>query len=203
MRSTLLVVGAIACGKGAITEMLVDKGYESLSASSFVHREAKRHGLPLPVTRDMYKETTYALRRAFGNDYFGHCFSEAIKELHLQGKGEKLVIDGIRHPDEAMVIKNNFSAKVLGVYANDEIRLQRYLARRKDMDVLTPEGFYFVDKIDRGLDQPSYGHNIDGCLALADQTVENNLSAAMIGLGLEGQARQIEGQRWFSKYRRL
>lgn len=201
MKTTIALVGPIAGGKGTVAEFLIRKGYSHFTYGEEVKKEILRRGLPLE--RAVYQDVSDSLRLEFGNAILAKRMADSVEQERLQGRAEKAIIDGLRHPDEVTWLKEHNRAYVIGVTASPETRFQRLLERSRPSDPITREGFYIADNRDRGIDQPEYGQQGDACLSVADILIENTetneslegkLREALVNLGIEGNPPSKEGR---------
>src|SRR5579872_1581432 len=113
-RKVIAVVGPIASGKGALTNLLQEKGYTILSLSDVVRKKATAWGLS--HTRQNLQDVGDKLRKKFGSSILAELVTQEIKKH----PGEKFVVDGIRNPAELSYLKKNFHAFTIGVTASPE-----------------------------------------------------------------------------------
>ena len=100
--------------------------------------------------------------------------AESIEKFLEQKQRQKILIDGLRHPDEVTWVKENLQAQVIGVTASPEIRYERTLKRGHVVDSKSREGFTEVDYEDRGIGSKTHENQSDSCVLLADIVIGNN-----------------------------
>jgi dephospho-CoA kinase len=181
--SIIVLVGPIAAGKGAAADLLIKQGYTSFNYGDVIYEE--RTALGLKEERKISNAVGAGLRHTFGNDIIARRITDAIEKFLEQKQGQKILIDGLRHPAEVRWVKDNLQAQVIGITASPEVRYQRTLARNRMVDPKSPEGFEAVDHQDRGINAQAHENQSDSCVALADIVVENN------GADLEEYMRKI------------
>jgi dephospho-CoA kinase len=200
MRTTIALVGPIASGKGHISELLKSRGFAHFTYGDEVRKEISLRGLPLE--RRVYQDVSDILRIEQGTPILAQRIASEIQRERQQGRANKAIIDGLRHPDEVEWLKTHFNTKVLGVTAPPELRFQRLLDRARPSDPGTREGFDVVEQRDRGVGQPDFGNHVDASLRLADIVIENTetpdilegkLNLALVSLGIEGYPDFPEG----------
>jgi len=170
--SVIALVGPIAAGKGTVAELLIKRGYVSVNYGDVIYEERTKRGLK--EERKNSHAAAASLRVEFGNDIIARRIDESVRKLRDQNLGNKILIDGLRHPDEVNWVRSNLGAVIIGITANPEIRYQRAVKRNRLVDPKSPEGFAEVDEEDRGVNSPEFGNQTDACIQLADIIVENN-----------------------------
>ncbi len=170
--SIIVIVGPIAVGKGTAADLLRQQGYILFNYGDVLSKERADRGLK--EERKVSIAVAADLRLRFGNDIIARRIAESIRQFRDQNLGQKIIIDGLRHPDEVAWVKENLGARVIGITASPEVRYQRALRRNRVVDPKSPEGFNEVDQEDRGITPNEHGNQTDACLHLADVIIENN-----------------------------
>jgi dephospho-CoA kinase len=134
----------------------------------------ERTALGLKEERKISNAVGAGLRSEFGNDVIARRLAESIEEHLEKEQGTKILIDGLRHPDEVAWVKEHLKAQILGVTASPEVRYERTLRRGRTVDPKSREGFTEVDHEDRGIGSKSHENQSDFCVLLADIVIENN-----------------------------
>lgn len=171
-QSIIVIVGPIDAGKGTAADLLTQQGYISFKYGEVLAKERADRGLK--DERGISIAVAADLRFRFGNDIIARRITESIQQFRDQNLGQKIIIDGLRHPDEVAWVKENLGACVIGITASPEVRYQRTLRRNRVVDPKSPEGFNEVDQQDRGVNPNEHGNQTDACLRLADVIIENN-----------------------------
>ncbi|HXS15142.1 MAG TPA: AAA family ATPase [Candidatus Saccharimonadales bacterium] len=201
MKTTIALVGPIASGKGAISELLIKKGYAHFTYGDEVRKEIDRRGLP--IERSVYQDVSDDLRVSLGTEVLAQRIAVSIEEKRANGQAEKALIDGLRHPDEVKWLKEHFSTVVIGVTAPIDVRYERLRRRGRPSDPTTRIDFDRAERRDRGVGEPAFGNRVDDCLPLADIILENTgteqelakkLKDAFVRLRIEGNAKDKEGE---------
>lgn len=168
MSKVVAVVGPLASGKGAVIDVLKEKGYICLSLSDVVREHAKEWGLEL--TRKNLQDVGDSLRQKFGSSILAE-----LAASHIQKNSEqKYIIDGVRNPAELTYLKSHFDIFTLGITASPEKRFSLMKLRNRQWDPQTKEEFDELEARDRGIGQESYGQQVQKCLDMADMVIDNN-----------------------------
>jgi dephospho-CoA kinase len=170
--SIIALVGPIAAGKGTAAELLIQQGYAPFNYGDVIYEE--RTALGLKEERKISNAVGAGLRLKFGNDIIARRIAGSIERFIEEEQGQKILIDGLRHPEEVLWVKENLGAQVIGVTALPEIRFERTLNRNRAVDPKSFEGFVEVDHEDRGIDSKTHENQSDSCVLLADIVIENN-----------------------------
>jgi len=170
--SIIAVVGPIAAGKGTAAELLIQQGYAPFNYGDVIYEE--RTALGLKEERKISNAVGAGLRLTFGNDIIARRIADSIERFLEEEQGQKILIDGLRHPEEVLWVKENLGAQVIGITASPEVRFQRTLKRNRAVDPKSLEGFVEVDHEDRGVDSRAHENQSDSCVLLADIVIENN-----------------------------
>ncbi len=180
------VTGLPGSGKGEFIALLrktIDaKGitlhYYSLSDE--LRAEAKKRNLP--VERPILRRIANELRHDFGNGILSKRLSQKIQQdLSQSSEGECVaVIDAIRTPEEVAVLREEFEPNFILVALEAPINI---LAERVSMRARFDERKEVVEKKNEaqnmilreaGQNEPSFGHNISGCISIADWRIDNS-----------------------------
>lgn len=165
----IALVGPIASGKGVIADYLVNKGFGYIKLSDILREELVQSGKQ--VTRESLQDYGNSLRQKYGGNILA---KKAIKKFI--GAETSVVIDGVRNPSEVAYLKRVVCATVIGVDADDDIRLERYLRRSvaRGEDGLTAKDFYKANDRDLGIGESFSGQQVAKCLLMADINLRNN-----------------------------
>lgn len=137
------IIGPIASGKGAAARWLVEKyGFEEITLSDFLRQEARRRNKH--PSRRYLRKLQAELRAKYGDDYLLQRAIEAIKQ-----KGyEKVVIDGLRQPDECALAKKLLKAKIILIDSDPFVRFKRAKSRGRKGFAESYEQFLHQDAIE-------------------------------------------------------
>lgn len=172
-RIILGLVGYSGAGKGTAARYLFNKkSFSVVSVSNIARQEAQKAKADLEDRKDLHLFSN-SLRVRFGNDIFAKKLIPTIKKLGSQ----RIVIDGIRHPDEIRLLKRYFpDFFLLAIKANTNKRFQRLLKRKHPLDPVTFEEFMASEKIERGnlADKFAPQQQNQASVEMADKKIENN-----------------------------
>ena len=126
----ILLVGMPGAGKEEFVQVAKKRGYRIVRMGDVVRDYVKSLGYPLEnsiVGRIAGEE-----RDKRGVDIWAKRTVERIKDMG----GEKIVVDGIRCPEEVEVYKKNIGNVVLvGIFASQKIRYERIIKRGRSDDI--------------------------------------------------------------------
>ena len=131
-RVVIGLVGDIASGKGMVAKLLEDKGYSRHVLSDRIREEIARHGLvDLIDDRETLQDVGNKLRHEYGPQALAEMTDRFVKA----SQSKFVVVDGLRNPAEIAFFREKYPHfYVIGVSADKEIRLKRYLSRPKRGD---------------------------------------------------------------------
>lgn len=182
MDATLALVAHMASGKSLVSGILRTRGYAIYSYGEEIAAEIDRQADGLVHTRDMRSDMAEYLRLTHGNDVLARRLAATIDHHRSTGRATKVVIDGLRHPDEITFLRHHYPGIIIvGITipddSEDRVRYQRYLTRNRELDrPITPQTFRHYDHRDRGIGQPPHGNHVDDCLELVDILLANKSS---------------------------
>jgi dephospho-CoA kinase len=183
------VTGLPGSGKGEfisiLRELLTQNGiglrYYSLSDE--LRDEARRRSMPVerPVLRAMANE----LRLKFGAGVLSSMLCKKISqelEQHSATEPTVLIIDAIRTPDEVLTLRQELGSTfmLVAVEAPIEVLIDRVSGRARfdeRTEVVTRKDVARKMILgEAGHDEPTHGHNIAACIAMADHRLDNSHS---------------------------
>jgi len=160
------IVGPIASGKDVVAEMLEKKGFVKLNLSDEVREEAKARGIA--IGRKNLQDLGDEMRKKFGEGYWAEML---LKKMQI---GKNYVVTGIRNPGEILRFKIAGDFILIGIDAPDVKRFERIIARKKDSDPKTLEEIRAMDARDLGVNEKSYGQQVQKCMELVEHKIIND-----------------------------
>ena len=189
MKIFIGIVGQIASGKGEMVKILTEQfGFVSFNLSSILHKILEEQGIT-SFTRVDLQDLGDKLRKEEGE---GVLAKRAIKMLNDQcsminsttatycGDNMRMVIEGIRNPAEVNYLRTLPNFKLIAVKAKKAVRFARFKKRGKPWDPKTWKEFLIIDRRDRGLGQNKYGQQVEKCVKMADEEIQNNGSIKLL-----------------------
>ncbi len=164
----ICITGYLLAGKGTVSQYLRSKGFSHMMYSDILREEASRRGIE--ITRDNLVNLGNELREKHGPAVLSKMIVEKIKKNNLKN----VVVDGPRNPAEILEIKNSIGCVVVSVEAPRKIRFERMVARNRENDPRTFEGFIEVDMRDLGHGQEATGNHVQKCIDMAEHRIDNS-----------------------------
>lgn len=162
---TIGITGTIASGKGAVVDILKEKGFVHYSSRAFILEELARRGLE-PIRPNMFKVAN-DLREKFGSDYIVEAQFKKAKAL-----GNNAVIESVRSVGELAFLRKQDNFYLIAVDADPKIRYERALGRRSSTDKVTFE--QFVDQEHREMKSVNPDElDVNYCMVHADFKIIN------------------------------
>lgn len=158
------ITGRIACGKEAVSNFFIKKGFNHNFLSKELREELEKRGIE--VSRKNLQDLGDELRLKEGNGFL------AKRILEKLGKGN-FIIDGIRNPGEVWEFRKQKDFVLIAIDAQQKIRYERSIYRSKTSDAKTWEEFLKMDQRDFG-DKIDSGQQVGKCMELADFKIIND-----------------------------
>ena len=154
----ILIVGRRGSGKTTAAKSLEKMGFTVKSTGDVVREEIKNRGLPYN------KETDYKVSKWFNSEGREVLIS---RRLLKDFKGGKLVIEGLRTPEQIKEIKKitGETPVIIAVKADFETKVKRLLKRRRFKD----ETIDYLKRKDK--EEIQWGE--DKVIEMADYTIDN------------------------------
>ena len=161
------LTGYMGSGKGEIVKILQARGFSYISLSDMVRAEATARGLE--HTRENLQQVGNDLRSKHGAGALGKKVCEVIDKEPPRN----WVIDGIRNPGEIAELRNLPDFNLVGVSANNDILIERIVARNREGAPVTRE--QILEKLNRekGVGEPPEGQQVKKCLEDTDYFILN------------------------------
>lgn len=121
-------MGTIGSGKSIITNFLVKNyKFKSIIMGNLVRAEARKRGII--ANRENLHNLQAKLRKK--NKYY---FINKVIDKINKSKQDRWVIDGLRNPEDAILIKKKFNAKIIFVDAPPILRWKRIIKRGRSYE---------------------------------------------------------------------
>ncbi len=159
------LIGLVGSGKDTVSEYIASKyGYRMVGMGDIVRELATKLGRS--HNRDDLQRTQKEYREKCGDEYFGSLVVEKIRESGW----EKVIINGIRIPEDVKVPKKEFRKDMIValVDTKPEIRFERLKGRKRVGDPETFEEFQRQENNELKL------FNFDGVLKYVEKRIDNN-----------------------------
>jgi dephospho-CoA kinase len=179
------LTGRMASGKGEVVRILNGHGFQYVSLSDIVHREAAK--IQPAINRGQMQDLGNRLRREGGAGILG----KMVRELIEAAEADHWVIDGIRNPAEVVELKKMAGFVLLGIQTEIPIILARIKQRGRSTDVVAEEEIRASLEREWGDGEPIGGQQVGRCLAMADFTITNNGPLPELKTGLEAVLKKI------------
>lgn len=198
------VTGLPGAGKGAFIDLLrpllAERGIETryYSLSDQLREEARRR--ELPVERPVLRTIANQLRQEHGSGVLSLMVVRQLRQdLAALPAGTPLVVivDSIRNPEEVRALRGELGGQfvLVAVEAPLEVLVQRLASRARydepEEIVKRKEAARQMILGESGEGEPAHGHNIAGCVAMADWRVDNSDSLALLGEGINEFIREM------------
>lgn len=159
------LVGLIGSGKDVVSDYLVEKyGYHKVVMGDIVRELATELGRS--HSRDDLQKTQKEYREKYGDQFFGKQVVRKIRE----NQWDKVVINGIRIPEDVKVPKRSFGDDMVValVDVDPKTRFERLTKRKREGDPDTFQEFKRQEENEKKL------FNFEGVLEEVDDTIDNN-----------------------------
>ncbi|MDP2750910.1 MAG: AAA family ATPase [Nanoarchaeota archaeon] len=163
------LTGKYCCGKGVAVEYLQSKGFVGFSLSDMLREKLKAAGKE--VTRDNLITLGNSLRKKQGPGALGKIAMEKISELKKQGK-KKFYVDSVRNPLEARELMKDSEFRLIFIDADQLIRFQRMLLRKRENDPETFEEFK-KKELRESKGTSKYSQRLNDTIKMVNYTVKN------------------------------
>ena len=168
MQQVVGLVGYIASGKSTVSEHFIEQGFRYFKLSDVIRQECVSRGLE--INRTNLQNVGNELRVKHDAPYL------VERTLQSAGRSKKIIIDGIRNPEEIKYLREHSPAFILGIIAPKYVRLERYMDRlaERGEDGMNKAAFYRADKREQGIGEDTTGQQVSACLDMVDHTIKNN-----------------------------
>jgi len=161
------ITGTLGAGKGTIVDYLVnEKKFIHFSVRAYITKEIVARGLE--INRDNMVLVANELRALHSPAYI---VEQLYKEALVSGKN--CIIESIRTPGEAELLKQKGGFFLFAVDAQPALRYHRIILRASETDFISYEIFLENEKREMNSDDPNK-QNLKKCIEMADYFFENN-----------------------------
>jgi len=179
------LTGRMASGKGEAVRILNGYGFQYVSLSDIVRREAAK--IRPALNRGQMQDLGNRLRREGGAGILG----KMVRELVEAANAPRWVIDGIRNPAEVKELKKMAGFVLLAIQTEVPIILARLKKRGRFTDVGAEAEMRASLEREWGEGEPGEGQQVGRCLAMADFTIANNGPLQELQTGLDAILKKI------------
>ncbi len=162
------ITGSIGSGKGEVSKILANKGFEIISFGDEARKEATIRGIE--PTRENLQKLGIELSKIEGEDFVLNRILSRIQ------KDKDYAIEGIRYLEDLNILKKREDFILIGIISSLESRWQRVLNRDKEGDPITFDNFIKLDSIDNGSGNNTSGPDTLRCIEMADFIIVNDRS---------------------------
>ncbi len=175
MKTIVGITAFFSGGKGIVSPYFQQEGYQVYEMSDALREELKERS-----KRGTLTELATEWRKEHG---FGAMAIESWKRVQADPEkfGDKIVISGIRSPEEIeffqeLAAENGYQYYTVGIKVDKEPLMKRYLNREdRSEDDRTIEGFEKQWNTENFAPEFQFrGQNVPACLAMADWIIDNN-----------------------------
>jgi dephospho-CoA kinase len=162
------LTGSFGSGCSTVADLLNKQGFQLLSISSILIREAAKKGIKLDK---LLPEEKRSKLQDIGNELRKTDPGILIKKvLEAADLTKDIVINNIKNPGEIKELKRHYESYVIAIDTSFEKRVERILDNKYG-----GHKRQFVIDDDRERDEGiSYGQRLQGCVDLADIIINNN-----------------------------
>ena len=161
------ITGTNGSGKGTVVEILMEEfGFKHYSARSYLSKILTEQGKEL--TRGNMNELANGLR---ADNHPAILIQKLLEEA--QKDGGRAIIESIRTPGEATLLRKFKNFRLLAVDADPRVRYERVVVRGSSTDKVTFEQFIADEQKEMTSTDPNK-QNISKCFELADATLHND-----------------------------
>lgn len=163
------ITGFLACGKGAVSDILKQKGFIVYSCSDEIREECRKNNIEL--TRENLQKVGNELREKFGPNVLAKRLVDRIKR---EGLDKNYVVKSIRTSGEIEELKKLPKFSLVFIDAEAMTRYERAKKRLREKEQISSfDEFMASEKKELASNDPN-SQNLEKCKALAEFTIDNN-----------------------------
>ena len=159
------LTGTHGAGKGTVSRILVERGFNYLRFSDVLRKECDLRGLE--KTRQNLINLSYELIKLHGKNYL----AQKLYDNMVLSKSERFVLDGFRRVEEIDFFRKRDNFFLIKVDAPRRIRYERILKRNESTDHITFDEF--VNLENQEMNNPE-NMEISKCMEMADFILIND-----------------------------
>ena len=158
------ITGTKGAGKGELSKLLQERGFELFSMGDLVRKEAKERGIEL--TKENLQKLGMLLSKEEGQNFVVRRIISKVE------KDKNYVIEGFRFVEDIIPFKKRKDFSLIGITATLEVRWKRVESRKRaDDNIVSFEEFKKYDAIEN---TSIKGQNVMECLKMADFRIVND-----------------------------
>lgn len=151
-----------------VASILEEKGYKRISLSDMIRKVvADKH---LSETRENLIETGNWMRKRDGVGILARMAAEQERG----NPDSMLVIETVRNPAEAEILRDRLGCELWAIDAPLELRYKRLAARKREGDPMSFEEFEKINNRDMGQGEPVNGQQVGKCIEMANVMIVND-----------------------------
>ena len=158
------LTGTYGSGKNKAVEYFIKKGFNHYSVRGFLEERLKQEGRS--PDRDNLIQKGNELRKNYGNEFL-------VREIYKNSKGDDIVIESLRNPEEIIYLRNFDDFYMIAVDADLKERYKRIKKRKSDSDYVSFEKFKH-DELREMSSKDKSKQNLEKCIRMADFNIQNN-----------------------------
>jgi len=179
------LTGRMASGKGEAARIMKSYGFQYISLSDIVRREAAK--IDPALDRGQMQDLGNRLRREGGTGILGK-----MVRAHIEAaRPSPWVIDGIRNPAEVAELKKMDRFFLVGIESGVETILARMKKRGRTTDTVGEAELRVALAREWGSGEPEGGQQVGPTMALADFTIANEGPLSELKTALDAILRKI------------
>lgn len=163
------LTGSFGSGCTSVAKILHKLGFQTISISSLLKKEAERQGIDLSkLPRKEVRKVLQDIGNKKREQNLGILIQEALKSPNFS---KDIVIESIKNPGEIKALKQYPNSYIVALDTDFDIRIGRILDKEYDGDKKQFEKDDLRERDEYGKD---YGQKIQKCVDLADVVINNN-----------------------------
>jgi dephospho-CoA kinase len=179
------ITGLCGSGKGAVSEILIEKGFKKLGHSGVISDELIKRGIA--VTRENQVNLANAMRKKFGGNYWAKRLIEGMDPK------ENYVVEGFRNVAEVDEFRKLNDFFLIGVAAGSKRRYKWLIQRGREGDPTNYDDFVKNERRDFFQHDKPEGQQNAICFSMADYFISNEGTYDELRDEIEKMIKNING----------